>query len=152
MTKNKKEDKRKHYLVYQIDDNLNKMIYIGVHTTSKIKDSYMGSGSALKKAFKEYGIENFSKSILYDFNNEYDMLDKKSYVPPESIYGGFDIVLCRNVLIYFKSDFQEKIFNKLYRSLNENGILFLGEAEMPLEKFKTKFKRETKLCKIYQKR
>ena len=84
--------------------------------------------------------------------SEYDMLYKKSYVPPESIYSGFDIVLCRNLLIYFKSDFQEIIFNKLNRSLNENGILFLGEAEMPPEKFKSKFIRTTKHCKIYKKR
>lgn len=83
--------------------------------------------------------------------SEFDMLSKKSFVPPESIYGGFDIVLCRNLLIYFESDFQEKIFNKLQRSLNRNGILFLGEAEMPVGKFKTKFKRESKLCKIYRK-
>ena len=83
--------------------------------------------------------------------SEYDMLHKKSYVPTESIYGGFDIVLCRNLLIYFQSDFQKTIFNKLYRSLNKNGILFLGEAEMPVGKFKTKFIRETNFCKIYRK-
>jgi predicted dehydrogenase len=77
MTKNNKEEKRKHYLVYQIDDNLNNMIYIGVHQTQNVKDKYMGSGVSLRKAFKEYGIENFSKTVLYDFENKEEMLDKE---------------------------------------------------------------------------
>ena len=29
----------------------------------------------------------------------YNMLDKKRYAPPESVYGNFDIVLCCNILI-----------------------------------------------------
>lgn len=83
---------------------------------------------------------------------EFDMLDTKLYVPPVSIYGGFDIVLCRNLLIYFSCDYQDIIFEKLYRSLNPGGYLILGEAEVPSEKFKSKFSCVTKYCKIYQKR
>jgi len=84
--------------------------------------------------------------------SEYDMLSKKSYVPPESIYGGFDIVLCRNLLIYFNSDFQKSIFEKLYRALSPGGHLILGEAEVLPEILKSNFIRTTKYCKIYQKR
>ncbi|MCD4694761.1 MAG: protein-glutamate O-methyltransferase CheR [Bacteroidales bacterium] len=81
----------------------------------------------------------------------YDLLDKNHLVPPDSIFGGFDIVLCRNVLIYFDLDYQKIIFNKLYKSLNKNGYLVLGEAEIPVEGFKHKFIRENKYCKIYRK-
>lgn len=81
----------------------------------------------------------------------YDLLDKKRTVPAESIFGGFDIVLCRNVLIYFNNDHQKIIFNKLYKSLNKNGYLVLGEAEVPIEGFKHKFRRENNFCKIYRK-
>ena len=81
----------------------------------------------------------------------YDLLDQKRLVPPESIFGGFDIVLCRNVLIYFNMEYQDIIFKKLYSSLNTGGYLILGEAEMPTDKFKNKFKRVNKLCKIYKK-
>lgn len=82
----------------------------------------------------------------------YDMLDKNRTVPPESIYGGFDIVLCRNVLIYFEPEYQKIIFNKLYKSLNQNGYLILGEAEVPVGEFKSKFVKENTCCKIYKKR
>lgn len=82
----------------------------------------------------------------------YDLLDKRGFIPPESIFGNFDMVLCRNVLIYFNFDFQEKIFDKLYRSLNRGGYLVLGEAEVPIEKYKNEFRRIERCCKIYQKR
>jgi len=71
-------EKKKHYLVYRIDDITNKKIYIGVHVTNKINDGYMGSGRALIEAQKEYGIEIFNKTILFDFENKEDMLTKEA--------------------------------------------------------------------------
>ncbi|MBT3755787.1 MAG: protein-glutamate O-methyltransferase CheR [Candidatus Cloacimonetes bacterium] len=82
----------------------------------------------------------------------FDLLDRKRYSPPGSVFGNFDIILCRNVLIYFNNEFQERIFDKLYRSLNKGGYLILGEAEVPIQKFKSEFRRIDKCCKIYQKR
>jgi len=88
------------------------------------------------------------KLVQFSF---YDLIDKYHSVPSESIYGGFDLVLCRNVLIYFELEHQKLIFNKLYKSLNPNGYLVLGEAEVPIEEFKHKFKRVNNCCKIYRK-
>jgi len=88
------------------------------------------------------------KMVQFSFH---DLLDENRLVPPDSIFGGFDIVLCRNVLIYFEPEYQKIIFNKLYKSLNKNGYLILGEAEVPIEGFKNKFSRENKCCKIYRK-
>jgi chemotaxis methyl-accepting protein methylase len=82
----------------------------------------------------------------------YDMLDKKSFAPPESIYGDFDLVLCRNLLIYFNREHQELIFEKLHRSLAKHGYLVLGEAEIPSGKYQKHFKKVNECCHIYQKR
>jgi len=41
----------------------------------------------------------------------------------------FDIIFCRNVLIYFNRNTQEYILNKLCSNLNNNGYLFLGHSE-----------------------
>lgn len=82
----------------------------------------------------------------------YDILDKKSYAPPESVYGSFDIVLCRNVLIYFDTEHQEQIFDRLHRSMAKNGYLVLGEAEIPSTNYQGRLKKVNECCHIYQKR
>lgn len=43
--------------------------------------------------------------------------------------GRFDIVFCRNVLIYFSTDVKSSILQKIAACMNNNGILFLGASE-----------------------
>lgn len=97
---------------------------------------------------KYYISDDIKDMVNFSF---YDLLDKKSYVPPESIFGNFDIVLCRNVLIYFNAETHKRIFEKLYRSLNTKGYLVLGEAELPVTDLAKAMKKEVGFCKIYRK-
>jgi len=83
--------------------------------------------------------------------SRYDLLDKKSYCPPESVYGGFDVVLCRNVLIYYNTRYRNRIFIKLYRSLNENGYLVMGETETPTIRHQDNFRKVNECCHIFMK-
>ncbi|MEI8377305.1 MAG: CheR family methyltransferase [bacterium] len=41
----------------------------------------------------------------------------------------FDIIFCRNVMIYFNRETQEKLVNNFYKHLSENGLLFIGHSE-----------------------
>ena len=50
---------------------------------------------------------------------------KDSYV----LLGKFDVIFCRNVLIYFSTETKTKILNQLAASLNPGGYLFLGASE-----------------------
>ncbi len=43
--------------------------------------------------------------------------------------GKFDIIFCRNVLIYFSPHLKEEIMKKMHASLKPEGILFLGSSE-----------------------
>ena len=43
-----------------------------------------------------------------------------------------NLLLCRNVLIYFNSELQKQVFARLYYALEPEGILFLGKAESQL--------------------
>jgi len=43
--------------------------------------------------------------------------------------GSFDVIFCRNVLIYFDQDTKINIFNRLARSMEADGFLVLGAAE-----------------------
>ena len=45
--------------------------------------------------------------------------------------GSFDVILCRNVLIYLALDVRVRVFDSLHRALAPEGYLFLGAAESP---------------------
>lgn len=60
----------------------------------------------------------------------------------------FDVIFCRNVLIYFNRETQEHVINKLCTKLKSGGYLFIGHSEsiigmdVPLNQIKpTIFKR-----------
>ena len=40
-----------------------------------------------------------------------------------------DVIFCRNVLMYFDSERQKKVVNKLYRSLLQDGWLVVSPSE-----------------------
>jgi two-component system CheB/CheR fusion protein len=44
-------------------------------------------------------------------------------------FSKIDIVVCRNLLIYFSAELQKKLLQTFYHILNPNGLLFLGSAE-----------------------
>lgn len=43
--------------------------------------------------------------------------------------GGFDIILCRNLLLYFAPDVRRRAFDRLADALRPNGLLMLGASE-----------------------
>jgi len=45
--------------------------------------------------------------------------------------GKFDVVFCRNVLIYFSADLKEDILRRIHATLKPGGYLFLGSSESP---------------------
>lgn len=45
------------------------------------------------------------------------------------LLGKFDIIFCRNVLIYFSPEIKSQIINKFATQLNPNGYLILGASE-----------------------
>ena len=66
-----------YYLIYKTTNNINGKKYIGKHITENINDKYFGSGLYLINAIKKYGKENFTKEILFIFDNEEEMNKKE---------------------------------------------------------------------------
>jgi len=75
------------------------------------------------KCDSEYQIiEPIQKFVKFKHNN--------IFIGSLSPYPGyFDVIFCRNLLIYFDSKKQQVVLEKLHRSLKANGALFVGHAE-----------------------
>jgi chemotaxis protein methyltransferase CheR len=71
----------------------------------------LGDRYAVKKALKAL--------VQFDFHNL-----KAEFLPDHN-----DVILCRNVMIYFDEAEQKRLVAKLYRCLNPQGYLLLGHAE-----------------------
>lgn len=54
-------------------------------------------------------------------------------IEPWNVYGSFDMVFLRNVLIYFDVDTKRKILAQVRRLLSPSGYLFLGTAETTIQ-------------------
>jgi len=92
--------------VQTLDINLLKKYFL------KGKDEYAGYAK----------VKNFLKEkILFQHLN---LLDER-YI----LRGHFDIIFCRNVMIYFDREVQAKVLKKFYDYLPKGGYLFLGYAE-----------------------
>ena len=86
------------------------------------------------------GLPESLKSEFFESANN-DMLRLKSQVRALTTFkfinlldsysslGKFDIVFCRNVLIYFSPEVKQQILQKIAASLQDGGILFLGASE-----------------------
>ena len=92
-------DNRTFYTVYKITNKVNGKIYIGAHQTSNLNDGYMGSGIALKRAIRKYGMQNFEKEYLLVCSSLEEMysiekvLVNESFLKRKDVYnikeGGF---------------------------------------------------------------
>lgn len=78
----------------------------------------------LKRYFKRRG----DLFCVKEFIKEPVCVGKHNFLedPPIS---KLDLVCCRNVLIYFQKEAQDKALKALYYAINPGGFLFLGQAE-----------------------
>jgi chemotaxis protein methyltransferase CheR len=54
---------------------------------------------------------------------------KLNLLDPFQFLGQFDVIFCRNVLIYFENDLKRNILDRMARQLAHDGCLILGAAE-----------------------
>ncbi|MBU3180676.1 CheR family methyltransferase [Clostridium psychrophilum] len=54
---------------------------------------------------------------------------KKHDLILDNYESNFDLIVCRNVVIYFNQDVKDKIYSKMSNSLKKGGLLFVGATE-----------------------
>ena len=69
------------FIVYKTTNIVNNKIYIGQHkqNINESYNTYLGSGTILKKAILKYGKNNFKKEIIDVCINEYELNEKEKY-------------------------------------------------------------------------
>lgn len=86
-----------------------------------------GMGEAqLKQYFKQVDVDEWKINDDIKRRIEFRSLNLQSNF---SMLGKFDIVFCRNVLIYFSPELKEDILRKIHGTLNPDGHLFVGASE-----------------------
>lgn len=75
---------------------------------------------------------------------------KKSDLSCRDSFPESDLILCRNVLIYFERRQQEKILNGFADVLRKGGILVLGKSETLFGEIRTRFQTVCPIERIYR--
>ncbi len=61
--------------------------------------------------------------------SQFDLLESQMTSPPDSIFGGFDVIMCANVLFYFNESTRNQLFAKLKSASDKNCFFITGEVE-----------------------
>lgn len=90
---------------------------------------------------KYFEIDNIKDIMrIKPFLKDKAVFRKHDLVKEENVFGiDFDIILCRNVIIYFKSKLQDRLFKMFSESLKRKGFLILGMHESILGPESSKF-------------
>lgn len=99
----------------------------------------------LKRASLGEYVQAEMKNIDEDYRKKYFKLEKDKYIINNNIKSmvtfkkhdlildnyekDFDLIVCRNVIIYFKNDVKKEIFKNFSNSLKKGGLLFVGATE-----------------------
>ena len=86
-----------------------------------------------------------SKDIIkmHKYLTEKPVFRKHDLVKDNNLfYVKFDIILCRNVIIYFNYNLQNRVFDLFYRNLYDGGCLILGMHETILGPYTTNFEKK----------
>lgn len=125
----------------------------GIYSLDRMKEYTLnyqqagGTESFSEYYTAEYGYakidESLKKRIVFSVHN----------LVTDGIFGAMNVIVCRNVLIYFKRELQQRVIGLFCESLQRRGILCLGTKEsIDFSSYKDRFAYENKDCKIYRKK
>ena len=98
----------------------------------------------------KYFSNNGASYQVKDFVRQLIRFEKHDLMKP-SLHKGFDLILCRNVLIFFSRESQQQIHMHFYNALREGGYLVIGKSEILSGEPSKKFLCADVNCRVYQK-
>jgi chemotaxis protein methyltransferase CheR len=86
--------------------------------------SFGGNSAGLKKFYQQ---ENGHAVFHPELINQVSFINHDLVLG--QVFGQFDLILCRNVMIYFNQDLQNEVLKKFHASLFSHGYLSIGSKE-----------------------
>jgi len=118
-------------IIYATDIN-QKSIQIareGVYSVDQMKaytSNYIKAGG--KNSFSEYYLSKYN-AVMFDKSLRQNIVFSPHNLAIDKSFNEFQLIICRNVLIYFNQHLQNKVINLFYESLCPFGFLALGNKE-----------------------
>ena len=93
---------------------------------SKYSKNYIKAGG--KEDFSGYYVAKYDNA-QFDAGLIKNVLFSAHNLSTDSVFNEFNVILCRNVMIYFNHTLSERVFQLFSDSLGHFGILALGKGE-----------------------
>jgi chemotaxis protein methyltransferase CheR len=151
----KEEGMYDHCRIYATDfnDTVLERAKRGIYSAELIKKStrnYQQAGG--RKSFGNYYYADYD-SAIFDRSLQENIVFANHNIVTDSVFGEMQLILCRNVLIYFNTELQNRVLKLFSDSLRVNGFLCLGSKEtIEFSEIQNFFTQFIEGQKIYQKK
>ncbi len=123
----------------------------GIYPLKRIQqysDNYIRAGG--KGSFSDYYHARYGAAKMHDALKEHVTFANHNLVS-DGVFGEMQLVICRNVLIYFDQQLQNRVLTLLHDSLSPRGFLCLGTKEsLRFSTVEHRFEAEVEEQKIYK--
>ncbi len=125
----------------------------GIFPVERIRDytiNYQKAGGI--KSFADYYTADYTFAAM-DRSLKQNIVFANHNLAIDGEFGEMNLIVCRNVLIYFNRKLQNRVIGLFYDSLNTGGFLCLGTKEsVRFSKFNDAFEDVVEQVKIYRKK
>lgn len=116
--------------------------------TQKYEVNYMKAGG--KGTLSDYYTSGYGNAIFRASLKD-NMVFSQHNLAMDGSFNEFNVILCRNVMIYFSKDLQERVHNLLYDSLSMFGLLTVGSKEsLQFTPHENDYEQLEPGCKLYR--
>lgn len=141
-------------LIYATDINQKSMAIAreGVYGLDHMQlytSNYQKAGG--KRAFSEYYQAKYGR-VIFDQSLKNNVVFSVHNLVTDQSFNEFQMIICRNVLMYFNQTLQDRVLDLFYKSLCPFGFLGLGDKEsLVFYKQKDRFEEIARKEKLYRK-
>lgn len=97
-----------------------------LHNLKQYTENYQKAGG--RESFSDYYSAHYDHAVMEQALKKHVLFSDHN-LATDGVFGEMNLIMCRNVLIYFDRDLQNRVIKLFHDSLTEGGILCLGSKE-----------------------